>query len=83
MLEIDDDPVDPGTGDDLYGLKHGMVAIAPNVGRPSRHNWRRRLSGAGFAEVKAETPCWNGGDGLQFHISLNTVENYFAAYTPF
>ena len=33
-----------------------MVAIAPKVGRPSRHSWRRRLSGAGFAEVKAETP---------------------------
>jgi hypothetical protein len=30
----------------------GMVAIAPKVGRPSRHSWRRRLSGAGFAEVK-------------------------------
>jgi hypothetical protein len=28
-----------------------MVAIAPKVGRPSRHNWRRRLSGAGFAVV--------------------------------
>jgi hypothetical protein len=34
----------------------GIVAIAPNVGRPSRHNCLRRLSGAGFAEVKAETP---------------------------
>jgi hypothetical protein len=38
-----------------------MVAMAPNVGRPSRHSWRRRLSGAGFAVVKAETPCSNGG----------------------
>jgi hypothetical protein len=34
----------------------GMVAIAPKVGRPSRQSWRRRLSGAGIAEVKAETP---------------------------
>jgi hypothetical protein len=34
----------------------GMVAIAPKVGRPSRHSWRRRLSGAGFAGVKAEAP---------------------------
>jgi hypothetical protein len=25
----------------------GMVAIAPKAGRPSRHNWRRRLSGVG------------------------------------
>ena len=25
----------------------GMVAIAPKVGRLSRHCWRRRLSGAG------------------------------------
>src|SRR5215207_6905172 len=33
-----------------------MVAIAPKVGRPSRHSWRRRLSGAGFAEVKAGAP---------------------------
>ena len=32
----------------------GMVAIAPKVGRPSRHSWRRRLSGAGVAVVKAE-----------------------------
>ena len=23
----------------------GIVAIAPKAGRPSRHNWRRRLSG--------------------------------------
>jgi hypothetical protein len=38
----------------------GMVAIAPKVGRPSRHSWQRRLSGAGFAEVKAETPQSNG-----------------------
>ena len=34
----------------------GMVAIAPKVGRPSRHNWRRRLSGAGFADVNFEAP---------------------------
>jgi hypothetical protein len=33
-----------------------MVAIAPKVGRPPAMSWRRRLSGAGFAEVKAETP---------------------------
>ena len=38
----------------------GMVAIAPKVGRPSRHSWRRRLSGAGFAEVKAESPKSSG-----------------------
>ena len=37
----------------------GMVAIAPKVGRPSRHSWRRRLSGAGFAEVKVKTPQSN------------------------
>ena len=37
-----------------------VVAIAPKVGRPSRQSWRRRLSGAGFAEVKAETPQSNG-----------------------
>jgi len=29
----------------------GMVAIAPNVGRFSCHNLRRRLSGAGAADV--------------------------------
>jgi hypothetical protein len=34
----------------------GMVAIAPKVGRPSRHSWRRRLSGADVAGVKAEAP---------------------------
>jgi hypothetical protein len=34
----------------------GMVAIAPNVGRPSRQHLRRRLSGAGVAGVKSETP---------------------------
>ncbi len=34
----------------------GMVAMAPNVGRPSRHCRRRRLRGAGLAEVKVETP---------------------------
>jgi len=33
----------------------GMVAIAPKVGRPSRHCWRRRLRGAG-AEVNCKTP---------------------------
>src|SRR6185503_10118516 len=33
-----------------------MVAIAPKVGRPSRQSWRRRLSGAGVVEVKAEAP---------------------------
>ncbi len=33
----------------------GMVAIAPKVGRPSRQSWRRRLSGAGVAEVKGRS----------------------------
>src|SRR5205085_5614173 len=32
----------------------GMVAIAPKVGRPSRHCWRRRLRGAGVAEVNLQ-----------------------------
>ena len=32
----------------------GMVAIAPKVGRPSRHCLRRRLSGAGVVGVKSE-----------------------------
>jgi hypothetical protein len=32
----------------------GMVAIAPKVGRPSRHSCLRRLSGADIVEVKAE-----------------------------
>src|SRR5258708_39399056 len=36
----------------------GMVAIAPNVGRPSCHNLRRRLRGAGAADVKSEAPFW-------------------------
>jgi hypothetical protein len=34
----------------------GTVAMAPKVGRPSRHSWRKRLSGAGVAVIKAETP---------------------------
>jgi hypothetical protein len=32
----------------------GIVAIAPNVGRPSRHDWRRRLSGAGVVDVNSD-----------------------------
>ena len=31
----------------------GMVAIAPKVGRFSRHSLRRRLSGVGAADIKA------------------------------
>jgi hypothetical protein len=34
----------------------GMVAIAPKVGRPSRHSLRRRLRGVGVADVKSEAP---------------------------
>ena len=34
----------------------GMVAIAPKVGRFSRHCWRRRLRGVGCAEVNCKTP---------------------------
>jgi hypothetical protein len=32
----------------------GIVAIAPNVGRPSRQSWRRRLSGAGVVDVNSD-----------------------------
>src|SRR3981189_196058 len=34
----------------------GMVAIAPKVGRPSRHSLRRRLRGGRVAEVNCKTP---------------------------
>ncbi|GCC44005.1 hypothetical protein chiPu_0028231, partial [Chiloscyllium punctatum] len=34
----------------------GMVAIAPKVGRLSRHALRRRLSGVSGAEVNAGLP---------------------------
>src|SRR5450432_4391059 len=44
----------------------GMVAIAPKVGRPSRHCLRRRLRGSGIAEIKSETPSgWLGKRGAQ------------------
>src|SRR5262249_61638539 len=33
----------------------GIVAIAPKVGRLSRHSLRRRLSGAGEAEVTSDS----------------------------
>src|SRR6266850_1630397 len=36
----------------------GIVAIAPNVGRPSRHCWRRRLSGADVAGGKFRGSVW-------------------------
>ena len=36
----------------------GIVAIVPNVGRPSRHCWRRRLSGADVAGVKFRGSVW-------------------------
>src|SRR5436305_14904785 len=35
----------------------GMVAIAPKVGRPDCHCWRRRLSGAGVAGVNGCFLC--------------------------
>src|ERR1035437_3990654 len=42
----------------------GIVSIAPNVGRPSRHSLRRRLRGAGVAGVKTEAPFGRGlGEG--------------------
>mgnify|MGYP003693927929 CR=1 FL=1 len=34
----------------------GMVAIAPKVGRPSRHSLRRRLSGLSVADVTCRAP---------------------------
>jgi hypothetical protein len=34
----------------------GMVAMAPKVGRRSRHCWRRRLSGADVADVTCRAP---------------------------
>jgi hypothetical protein len=38
----------------------GMVAIAPKVGRFSRHCWRRRLRGGGLAEVNLQNSVWAG-----------------------
>ena len=37
MLEIDDDPVEPDRAMICTVWMLGMVAIAPKVGRPSRH----------------------------------------------
>ena len=42
----------------------GMVAIAPKVGRPSRHCCRRRLRGVGFAGVKMRISRVTCGVGL-------------------
>src|ERR1700685_597187 len=44
----------------------GMVAIAPNVGRPSRHRLRRRLSGAGGAFVKCDAPFGEQADDREY-----------------
>lgn len=42
----------------------GIVAMAPKVGRRSRHCWRRRLSGVGAEDVKSEGSGWQGfGEG--------------------
>src|SRR3954451_321584 len=42
----------------------GIVAIAPKVGRFSRHSLRRRLRGVGVAEVNCKSPLGGKGGGL-------------------
>ena len=55
VFEIDDDPVDPERAMICTVWIEGMVAMAPKVGRFSRHSLRRRLRGVRVAEVNCKT----------------------------